>query len=191
MFGFALLGTLAVAAFVAALLAAVAGVRGNEICVNGEFPKARFVSYINGTAADLYPGTIVQIDYSAALVGGKHTCVLYNADADGGRPKGPFIVVLDTMGKLIGRLMTDPVPAGEIFQGVTPLPGEEYNLMISDADTGTSTNDVAAGTTMIVRDGFGTLIATTGSPETEVAVTQEAVNDMSGNRLGWCRWTGY
>ena len=165
--------------------------RGNEICVNGEFPKARFMSYINGTGGDLYPGTICQIDYSTALVGGKHTCVVYNADIDGGRPKGPIIIALDTMGKLIGRLMTDPIPSGEIFQGVTPLPGEEYNLMISDADTGTSTNDVAIGTTMIVRDGFGTLIATTGSPENEVAITQEAVNNLSGNTLGWCRWTGY
>ena len=164
--------------------------RGNNILVNGEHGKGRYMPLYNGTGGDLYPGTIVQLDTSVALKGGVHTAVVYNRDADGDRPLGPHIVALETMQKLRGALMTDAIPSGEIFQGYVPQPGDELNLMIKDADTGTSLNDVAAGTLLIVDDGTGYMIATTGSPEEEVAELLETVSDLAGAELGWCIWNG-
>lgn len=165
--------------------------KGNNIVVNGEFGKGRYSPMINGTGAVLYPGTIMQVDPSVALVGGVSTCVVYDRSADGEQPKGAFWVATEHMGRLAGKTVDDTIEVGAMFEAYAPAAGDDLNLMVSDADTGTSTNDVAVGTIMMVRDGFGTLIATSGSPETEVAVMMSAANDFSGNRLNWVQWTGH
>ena len=164
--------------------------RGNNILVNGEHGKGRYMPLFNGTGGDLYPGTIVQIDTSVALRAGVHTAVVYDRGADGDNPQGPHVVALETMQKLAGRTMTDAIPSGEMFEGYAPLPGDELNLRVKDADTGTSLNDVAAGTLLMVDDGTGYLIATTGSPEQEVAQLLEAASDLAGAELAWCSWAG-
>ena len=164
--------------------------RGNCILVNGEHGKGRYLPLFNGTGGDLYPGTIVQIDTSVALRAGVWTAVVYNRDADGDRPLGTHIVALETMQRLTGRTMTDAIPSGEMFQGYAPQPGDELNLMIRDTDTGTSLNDIAAGTILIVDDGTGYLHGTTGSPEEEVATLMEAASDLAGAELAWCVWNG-
>lgn len=164
--------------------------RGKEILVNGEFGKGRYEALYNGTGGDLYPGTIVQKDFSVALKGGQFTAVKYNADASGGRPKGGFCVVLNTMGAMVGRTNEDPIPSGEIFQGYFPLPGDELNLLWGDV-SGTGTSDVIeAGTVGIVDDTTGEIVATTGSPETEVCIAKERVA-LDGDSLVWSEWTGH
>ncbi len=165
--------------------------RGNNILVNGEHGKGRYIPLFNGSGGDLYPGTICQLDMTVALRGGVETAVVYNRSADGEQPSGPFIVALETMQKLRGALMTDAIPSGEMFQGYCPLPGDELNLMVADVDTGTSTNDIAVNSIMMVDDGTGYLITTTSTPETEVALTKEAASDLAGAELCWCVWTGH
>lgn len=162
--------------------------RGNEIIVSAN-PRGVFMEGAIGTGLTPKPGTIMQIDPSVSLVGGRHTFVLYNADADGGRPKGPLYVLLED--SLQGKTTTDAYAAGERGRFYTPVAGEELNLLLTDENTGTSDNDVAIGTTLIIDDGTGKMIATTGSPETEVAMTLEAVSNMSADQLVWCAWTGY
>jgi hypothetical protein len=162
--------------------------KGNDIVVNGMFGKGRYTSFFNGTGGDLYPGSIVQIDPTVALRGGQHTVVFYNRDADGDQPKGDLILVTHEMQKTIGKLATDAIPSGEMFQGYSPLPGDDVNLLLADANTGTTTEDIAADTMLMVDDGTGKLVATTGSPEQEVAVTLEATNNMAAAALTWCRW---
>lgn len=142
-----------------------------------------------GTGLTPKPGTIMQIDVSVSLSSGRHTFVLYNADADGGRPKGAIFVLLED--NLIGSPATTAYAAGERARFYTPLPGDEINLLLTDENTGTSDNDVAAGTVPIIDDGTGKMIATTGTPETEVAMTLEAVSNMSADQLVWCSWTGF
>lgn len=164
--------------------------KGNDIVVNGMFGRGRYNTYYNGTGGDLYPGTICQVDTSVALRGGYSTVVVYDRDADGDNPLGAHIVVTHEMQKMVGKLATDAIPSGEMFQGYEPIAGDDLNLLLKDADTGTSTDDVAAGTILMVDDGTGLLIATTGSPEREVAVTMEAQNNMSAAALTWCRWAG-
>ena len=165
--------------------------KGNNIVVNGEHGKGRRLPLFNGTSAVLYPGTVMQLDTSVALRAGVSTAVVYNRDADGNRPAGPYIVATEEYGRLAGRTIDDTIADGEQFGGYVPLPGDDLNLMVADADTGTSTNDVAVGTLMIVDDGTGYLIATTGSPESEVALMMDAANNLSGAALNWVQWTGY
>ena len=162
--------------------------KGNDIVVNGMFGKGRYTPYYNGTGGDLYPGTICQVDTSVALRAGVNTVVVYDRDADGDHPKGDLILVTHEMQKMVGKLATDAIGTGEIFQGYSPQAGDDVNLLLADANTGTTQEDIAAGTILMVDDGTGKLIATTGSPEEEVAVTMEAQNNMSAAALTWCRW---
>ena len=159
--------------------------RGNEIIVSPE-AKGRFCEGKIGAGLTPKPGTLMQIDYSVALVGGRHTWILYAGDADGGRPKSEVIVLLAD--NLQGRLATTAYAAAERAFGYVPQPGDELNLLIANV-SGTAT--IAAGTVLIADTGTGKMIATTGSPETEMAVLQEAIVDNADDQLGWCVWTGY
>lgn len=160
--------------------------RGNEIVISPE-SKGHYVEGIIGAGLTPKPGTIMQLDYSVALKGGRHTWKLYDADADGGRPKGPIIVLRED--HLQGRLATTAYAAGERAFGYIPLPGDELNLLVANiAGTG---DDHAAGEVLIIDDTTGLMIATTGSPETEVAVLLEAITDPTADTLAWCQWTGY
>ncbi len=164
--------------------------RGNDILCNGEFGKGRYQPLFNGSGGSLYPGTIVQIDPTVALKGNVATAIVFSRDADGDHSKGALFVVTHEMQKMVGKLATDSIPSGEMFQGYAPINGDEINLLVADANTGTTQEDIAVGTLMMVDTGTGLLVATTGSPETEVAYTQEACNDMSAARLVWCSWSG-
>jgi hypothetical protein len=123
--------------------------KGNNIVVNGEHAKGRRYAMFNGTGAVLYPGTVMQVDYSVALKGGLWTAILYARDADGDQPKGSYWIATDEMGRLAGRTKDDTIAVGELFEAYSPLPGDDLNLMIQDASTGTSLNDVAIGTILI------------------------------------------
>jgi hypothetical protein len=161
--------------------------RGNRIQVSSE-PSMRREEGIVASGQTIYPGTIVQNDPSVALVGGRHTWTPYNADADGGRPKGgPFILVVEDY--LRGLAATEPYTAGQRIFGIVPMAGDEYNLLIANL-TGTA-DDHTAGEVLIVDDTTGKFIATTGTPETEVAVLLEDITDPTADTLAWCRWTGY
>lgn len=158
--------------------------RGNRIVVNPDAKGAYEWGYV---ATAEYPGTIMQLNASVALKGGKHTWVPYNRDADGNRPGGPFAVIVEDLHQ--GKAATAAHTAGEICKMYIPLPGDELNLLFGNA-SGTG-DDIAVNDLMIVDDGTGKIIETTGSPETEVCVALEAIVDPVADQLLWVRWTGY
>ncbi len=160
--------------------------RGNEIVVSSCVYGHR-VEGIIAAGETPKPGQIVQMDPTVALVGGRHTWKIYDRDADGDRPKGPFIVL--THDQLQGKTISDAYAAGDRAFGYVPLPGDELNLLFKNV-SGTA-DDVAAGDLFIVDDGTGKVIVTTGSPETEVAMALEAITDPTADTLVWCVWTGY
>lgn len=148
---------------------------------------------IVGTGLTFYPGMAVQKDFSVALASGRHTFAYYNADADGGRPKSAIAIVTEDLMAKQGKGITDATTfdsyaAGERFSYYVPLPGDELNLLIANI-AGTA-DDHAIGEVLIIDDGTGKFIATTGSPESEPAVLQEAITDPTADTLGWCEWTG-
>lgn len=158
--------------------------RGNEIIVSAQ-PNGKFMEGIIVSAEK--PGTIMQVDPTVALVGGRHTYKVYDRGADGDRPAGAYWVLLPD--HLQGRTATDAYVAGERGFLYSPQAGDELNLLYKNV-TGTA-DDVALGDIMEVDDGTGKLIVTTGTPETEVAVALEAITDPTADRLLWVQWSGY
>jgi hypothetical protein len=158
--------------------------RGNKIVVNADARGHYEWGYVTGT---LKPGTVLQLDASTALKHGKHTWAVYNRDADGNRPAGPF-GVLD-YDAYQGRDATTAITSGDFCKIYIPQEGDELNLLFFN-QTGTA-DDVALGDLLIVDDGTGQVFKTTGSPETEIAVALEAIVDPTADQLIWCRWTGY
>lgn len=158
---------------------------GNSIIVTAD-PQGQFVEGIINAAETPKPGTIMQIDPTQSRQGNRHVWKAYTRDADGDRPKGPYIVLLAD--EYQGRTKDDAYAAGERAFGYIPQEGDELNLLYKNV-TGTA-DDVAAGDLFIIDSGTGKLIVTTGSPENEVAMALESYTDPTADRHLWCQWTG-
>jgi hypothetical protein len=158
--------------------------RGHEIIVSAE-PKGKFNEGYITTAEK--PGTVCQLDASVALKGGRHTYKVYQPGTDGEQPLGPFWVLLPD--RLQGRLETDAYTAGDRAFFYSPLAGDELNLLVANL-AGTA-DDHALGEKLMVDTGTGKLIATTGSPETEVAELLEVITDPTADTLAWVVWSGH
>jgi hypothetical protein len=160
--------------------------RGNCIIVTAN-PRGVFEEGYVATGETFYPGMIVQRDASVALRGGVHTYKVYDRAVDGDQPIGAFWVVYEN--GLIGRTTSDSYAAGERCFLYSPVAGEELNLLLLNI-SGTG-DDHALNEILMVDDGTGKLIATTGSPETEVAQLLEVVTDPTADTLAWCQWSGH
>lgn len=159
--------------------------RGNVILLTPD--RAHKQEGIIGSGLTPKPGTVMQNDYSQAKQGERYVWKLYDADADGGRPKSE-IIILD-MDKFQGRDATTAYAEGERAFGFTPLPGCRFNGLKGDV-SGTG-DDFAKGDILIIDDTTGKFILTTGTPETEVSVCEETVTDPTTDQLVEMTWTGY
>lgn len=160
--------------------------RGNRIIVSAD-PKGTFMEGIVAAGETPLPGMILQRDPTVALQGGRQTFKIYDRGADGDQPLGAFWVV--TEDRLQGKTTADAYAAGSRIFVYSPIAGEELNLLLLNI-TGTG-DDHTAGEILMVDDGTGKLIATTGTPETEVAVLLETVTDPATDTLAWCEWSGH
>lgn len=162
--------------------------RGTRIIVTAD-PKGQFEEGVVAAGQTFYPGLIVQRDPAVALKAGRHTYKLYTRDADGNLPRGSYWVVTEELNATIGKAYTESYGAGERVSLYSPRAGEELNLMVSNlAGTG---DDHALDEILMVDSGTGELIATTGTPESEVAQLLEAITDPTADTLAWCQWTGH
>lgn len=158
--------------------------RGGQVIVSAYPDPKRMVEGIIGAGITPKPGTVMQIDISEDLQGGRHVWELYNADADGARPKGPIILLTENL--LLGWDYDRAYAAGDRAFGYLPHAGEEFNLRLADiAGTG---DDHTKGEILIIDDTTGLFIATTGTPEEEVAMLKETVTDPTAETLAWCVW---
>lgn len=158
--------------------------RGNCIIVTAD-PKGQFDEGYIASGETPKPGTILMRDPTVALVGGRFTYKIYNRDADGNLPAGSYWVLRENY--LLGKPVTSAYAAGDRCFVYSPRAGEELNLIVADVS---GTLDHALGDILMVDDGTGKLIATTGSPESEVAQLLEAINDPTADTLAWCQWSG-
>lgn len=160
--------------------------RRNVIVIAAD-PQGKFLEGYIATGQTPKPGTIMQIDPTVALRGGRHTWKIYDRGADGDRPIGPIAVLRED--HLQGKSITDAYASGDRAFLYAPQMGEELNCLLLDvAGTG---DDHAAGELLMVDDGTGKLIATTGSPETESFTLLEAVTDPTTDTLAWVVYNGY
>jgi hypothetical protein len=130
----------------------------NTIIVSVE-PRGRFFDgYVEGA---LRPGTICQIKAATEPIGGRHTWQVYDRAADGDRPAGPIVILLEQ--NIIGRGITDAYASGSMGHFYVPLPGDELLAILGDVS---GTGDAhTIGEVLMVDDGTGELVVTTGTPQ--------------------------
>lgn len=161
--------------------------RGTRIVVTSN-PQGKFGRGFVKTGQTFYPGMAVQIDPSVALISGVHTYKIYDRAADGDRPLGACWIVTEEFLALVGKTASDSYSAGEMASFYSPMKGEEMNLLLADvAGTG---DDHALAEELMIDDGTGKFIATTGSPQTNAAVLLEAITDPTADTLAWAQWSG-
>ncbi|MFA5056513.1 MAG: hypothetical protein WC485_00230 [Opitutaceae bacterium] len=158
--------------------------KGNEIVLSAN-PKGVYLEgIVSGTPK---PGTVMQIKAATAAVGGRHTWEVFNADADGNQR---LIAVL-LPDNLQGKTATDAYVDGDRCFLYCPIAGEELNMLVAAAGTGTG-DALAIGALLIVNDGDGILIATASTPESEPFIALEAVADLvAAGSLVHCMYTGH
>lgn len=157
---------------------------GNKI-VRASNPRGMFYEGIIGTGLTPKPGLVMQLDLSVAEVGGRFTFVLYNLTADGNR--GPVFCLRED--ELQGRIMTTAYAAGERCFLYIPFAGEELNMQITDV--GGTADAHTIGTALIVDDGVGSLVDTTGTPESEPFILLETITPTTSDNLARVMYTGY
>lgn len=155
--------------------------RGAKIVVNADAKGSFEWGYL---ASAEKPGTVMQVDPTVAIKGGKHTWKVATPGADGGLPIGPF-AVLD-YNPYQGKDANTAYAVGDFAKLYLPLRGDELNLLFYN-QAGTA-DDVALGDALIVKDAVGKVFKTTGSPAVKIAVALEALVDPTADQLIWCRW---
>lgn len=158
--------------------------KGNRIIVSAE-PKGRFMEGIVSGA--LVPGTLVQIDVSEGIsdATGRFDWEVFNSDADGDQRLVAVLLEDSLQGKAATAAYVD---RDHCFVYV-PLPGDELNCIVSNL-AGTA-DDHSFGDLLMIDDGTGELIATTGSPESEPFILLEAITDPTADTLAHVMFTGY
>lgn len=166
--------------------------RGSTIVLstNGP-PRGSWREMTVKTGQTFYPGMAVQTDSSVALVEGVHTAKIYDADIDGGRPKGALYVVTEILQVEQGKTITDSIAAGERCMCYCPLPGDQLNILLGDVAGTGSPSDFAAEDIVIPDDTTGLFILSTGTPEIEPFKLLETQADLTANSLCWAEYTGY
>lgn len=146
-------------------------------------PKGRFLECIvSGTPK---PGTCMQVKAATAKVNGRHTWEVFNGAADGERTL--FAVLLED--KYQGGLITDAYVDGARGFLYFPINGDELNMLVANI-SGTS-DSFAIGAKMMIDDGTGLLIATTGTPESEPFVVMETKAALTADTHVHCMYSNY
>lgn len=158
--------------------------RGNCIVVSA-YREGRKVEGYVATAEK--PGTVMQIDPTVALKLGRHTWKKYDRAADGDRPSGPIIVLTEDWGQ--GKSVSDAYTAGDRAFGYVPEAGDELNMLLGDV-AGTA-DDHSAGEMLMIDDGTGKLVATTGSPQSTPFMLLETITDPVADTLAWVSFSGF
>lgn len=155
----------------------------NTIIITPE-PKGRFVGGICGAA--IRPGVVCQIKAATAKINGRFTYELYNRAADGDRPGGPLWVSVDN--NLVGGTIDTTWNSGDLAWFYCPLPGDELLMMLGDVS---GTGDAhTMGELLIVDDGTGELIATTGTPQDEPFMLLEDIAAPTADTLAHVIYAG-
>lgn len=141
--------------------------------------KGHFIEgLLDGSSAPL-PGQIVRIT-NAALVGDLYTYALWTGSIDGERSE--IVVVIED--HLQGKTTSDAYAVSTRFLGYIPAPGDELNVLVADTE-----DAVAIGDKLIVDNGTGKCLETTGTPESEPFVALEAPGTLSDDTLVHVRYT--
>ena len=156
----------------------------HEAIVLSDAPKGRFIEgIVSGTPK---PGTIMEVT-NTAIVNGKATWQIYTPGADGDRPIGPMAILRED--ELQGRDKDTAYVTGTKCFLYCPIPGDELLLLVKNI-AGTS-DSFAIADKLIIDNGTGKGIATTGTPETEPFIVMETVSAITVDTLVHVMYSGY
>jgi hypothetical protein len=151
------------------------------IVVSGD-PRGRGQGCIvSGTPV---PGTCMTVLAATEPVGGVFTYEVYNRDADGDRAPVAVLVEDNIQGRIITKAFTT-LDNGQLF---FPQQGDLLQMLVANI-SGTA-DSFAIGDYMIIEDGTGKLIATTGSPQMESFVIMETQSALTTDLHVLCQYTG-
>lgn len=157
---------------------------GNQIIISAEPKGVRISGKVTGTPK---PGTVMQIDVSEAVEGGRFTWEAYNKGANG--DAAIIAVLLEDYHQ--GKLATDAYVAGDRCELYIPANGEELNMLVDDV-SGTGSDAFVLGDTLMVQDGTGRLIAVVGTPQSQPFDILEANSGgLTADTLKRCQYTGH
>ena len=158
--------------------------QGNKIVVKSHDNRPYVEGFISGTDK---PGTVMQISPAVEPISGRYTWLNYDRAADGNRPAGPLAVLVENW--KLGKDATTAYVTGEYCLLWIPQAGEELNMLVANI---AGTGDLfAIGDLLIVDDGTGKLIATTGTPESEPFMCASTTAALTADALMHCFYTGY
>ena len=168
--------------------------KGSRIIVTSP-PRGVFEKIIvSGTPK---PGTCMELKNVAAK-GGRFTyepagttaaVSSHGMNADGDRIGIAVLVCFaDTTECPPGKLATDAYVDGDPGCVYWPAPGEELNVLLQD-HAGPA-DDIVIDDKMIVDDGTGKILRSTGTVESEPFQTRESITDPTADQLVWCKFTG-
>lgn len=168
--------------------------KGNRIIVTPH-PRGVFEEIkVSGTPK---PGTVMEL-VTLDQSGNRHTYEPAGTTAASGS-KGMsadgdrigiavLLSFIDHAGCPPGLTATDAYTTGDRGVIYWPVPGEELNMLFMN-QSGTA-DDVVANDKLIVDDGTGKLLVSTGSVESEPFIALEAITDPTADQLFWCKFTG-
>jgi hypothetical protein len=155
--------------------------KGNKILIRGDLEAHKEEIIVSGTPK---PGTVMQLTAATEPSGGIFTYEAFNRDADG--DNNEIAVLLENESQ--GGLATDAYASGDRARIYYPQHGDELNMLVANVEgTGDS---FAIGDLLMVDDGTGKLIATTGTPEREPFKVRETVAAIAADTLVRCLYTG-
>jgi hypothetical protein len=150
--------------------------KGNKIIVNAS-PRGVFEwGVMNDTSK---PGTLMQLDSSVTVQGGRFGIKASNLGTDGKTVLGG--VLLED--SLQGFDVTTAYVSATLASMYYPLRGEDMNILAGEvAGTG---NSYTIGDSLIADAENGILVPFSGSPEQTFAMSRETVSQQAGNYLLW------
>lgn len=152
--------------------------KGNKILVVGD--KGRHFEAICGEVFS--PGQLLQIKAATEPDGsGMYTVEEFDGAADGERT----LIIVALENNLAGKTSSDAYAVNDVVQCYIPAIGDELNLMVQ-----ASAGALAIAGKMILDDGTGTLIKTTGTPEAEPFICLETASDPGSDGLYHMMFTG-
>lgn len=154
----------------------------NTILVDGHPRGKIFEGIISGTPK---PGTCMSMTSAEPDGSGRNTYEPWNGGADGEQDE--VIVLLEDIFQ--GKTKDDAYADGSRGRFYIPLPGDELLVLVANiAGTGDA---FAIKDKLMIDDGTGKLIATTGTPEMEPFKVLETVSALTEDTLVLCRATGH
>ena len=135
--------------------------------------------YVDGA---LLPGTAVEVKPATAAVNGRFTARVYTGAAADGERVLLGVLLEDS---IQGKTTSDAYTSGTLGRVFFPCPGDEFLGLVADSE-----DTVAIGDKLILDNGTGEFLETTGTPESEPAIALEALGTIAADTLCHMMATG-